>query len=140
MKVTLTDEALQYMSLFEEETDAAVRDCLIEDDRIVFLVASGEMSQAIGPGGQHVKTVEEQINRDVDVVETANTPEAFIENVLAPAAVRGVTISEQGEEVVAYVEVAQADRGIAIGTDGRTINTARRLAQRHVDIDDIQLT
>lgn len=140
MKVTLTDEALQYMSLFEEETDAAVRDCLIEDDRIVFLVASGEMSQAIGPGGQHVKTVEKQINRDVDVVETANTPKAFIENVLAPAAVRGVTISEQGEEVVAYVEVAQADRGIAIGTDGRTINTARRLAQRHVDIDDIQLT
>jgi N utilization substance protein A len=140
MKVTLTDEALQYISLFEEETDAAVRDCLIEDDRIVFLVASGEMSQAIGPGGQHVKAVEKQINRDVDVVETANTTEAFIENVLAPAAVRGVTISEQGEEVVAYVEVAQADRGIAIGTGGRTINTARRLAQRHVDIDDIQLT
>lgn len=140
MKVTLTDEALQYISLFEAETEAAVRDCLIEDNRIVFLVAAGEMGQAIGPGGRHVKAVEEQINRDVDVIETASTPKAFIENVLAPAAVRGVTISEQGKEVVAYVEVAQADRGIAIGTDGRTINTARRLAERHVDIDDIQLT
>jgi N utilization substance protein A len=140
MKITLSDEALQYISLFEAETDAAVRDCLLEDDRVVFLVAPGEMGQAIGPGGQHVQAVEKQINRDVDVVEAADVPEAFIKNALAPAAVRGVTISEQGEEVVAYVEVDQADRGVAIGAGGRTIETARRLAARHVDVDDIQLT
>lgn len=140
MKVTLSDEALRYISLFEAETDAAVRDCLIEDDRVVVLVAPGEMGQAIGPDGQHVGAVEERIDRDVTVVEAADTPEAFVENVLAPAAVRGVTISEQGEEVVAYVEVDRADRGVAIGSGGRTIETARRLARRHFDIDDIQLT
>lgn len=140
MKVTLSDEALQYISLFEEETGAAVRDCLIEDDRVVVLVAPGEMGQAIGPGGQHVRAVERRIHTDVDVVEDADTPEAFIENVLAPAAVRGVTISEQGDEVVAYVEVDRADRGVAIGAGGRTIDTARTLARRHVDVDDIQLT
>lgn len=140
MKVTLSDEALQYISLFEEETDASVRDCLIEDDRVVFLVAPGEMGQAIGPQGQHVRAVERRINADVDVVEAADTAEAFVENALAPAAVRGVTISEQGGEIVAYVEVEEADRGVAIGAGGRTIETARRLADRHFDIDDIQLT
>lgn len=140
MKVTLSDEALQYISLFEEETGATVRDCLIEDDRVVVLVAPGEMGQAIGPQGQHVRAVEQRIHTDVAVVEDADTPEAFIENALAPAAVRGVTVSEQGGEVVAYVEVDQADRGVAIGTGGRTIDTARTLARRHVDVDDIQLT
>ncbi len=140
MTVTLSDEARQYIALFEEETDATVRDCLIEDDRVVFLVAPGEMGQAIGPGGQRVQAVERRINRDVDVVEAADTPEAFVENALAPAAVRGVTISEQGDSTVAYVEVEQADRGVAIGSGGQTIETARELARRHFDIDDIQLT
>jgi N utilization substance protein A len=50
-----------------------------------------------------------------------------------------VTVSEQNDRV-AYVEVPAEDRGVAIGRDGRNIETARRLARRHYDIDDIQLT
>jgi N utilization substance protein A len=53
--------------------------------------------------------------------------------------VYNVTISENGD-TVAYAEVEQADRGAAIGTDGRNIETARELAARHFDIDGIELT
>ena len=140
MKITLTDEAIRLIAAFEDATGATVRDCLVEDDRLVVLVAAGEMGTAIGPDGRHVRRAEERLGRDVSLVEAADTPEAFVENALAPAAVRGVTISDQGGERVAYVEVAEADRGVAIGTEGRTIETARRLARRHVDVDDIQLT
>lgn len=140
MKITLSDEARQYIALFEDETGATVRDCLIEDDRIVLLIAPGDMGTAIGPNGQHVETAEARLGADVDLVETATEPAAFVESALAPAAVRGVTISDQGDERVAYVEVEEADRGVAIGSDGRTIETARKLASRHFDIDDIQLT
>jgi N utilization substance protein A len=41
---------------------------------------------------------------------------------------------------VAFVEVDEADRGVAIGAGGRTIEVARRLAKRHHDVEDIQLT
>jgi Transcription elongation factor len=50
-----------------------------------------------------------------------------------------VTISEQND-TVAYVEVDEADRGVAIGNDGQNIDTARQLANRHFDIDNIELT
>jgi len=53
--------------------------------------------------------------------------------------VRNVTLSTQGGSTVAYVEVAQADRGVAIGAGGESIETARRLADRHFDVDDVQL-
>jgi N utilization substance protein A len=36
--------------------------------------------------------------------------------------------------------VAQEDRGTAIGADGRNIDLARTLADRHFDIDDVELT
>ncbi|MFB6252388.1 MAG: NusA-like transcription termination signal-binding factor [Halobellus sp.] len=140
MRVTLSDEARRFIALFEDETGATARDCLPHDDRVVILVAAGEMGAAIGPGGAHVQAVEETIGRDVELVEDASTPSAFVESALAPAAVRHVTLSEQGGETIAYVEVPDDDRGVAIGADGTHIETARTLAQRHYDIDDIQLT
>ena len=139
MRVTLSDEARRYLALFEDETGATARDCLLVDDRVVVLVAAGEMGRAIGPDGQNVRAVEEKVNRPIQLVEDADTPEAFVASALAPAAVRHVTITEQNDRG-AYVEVPEEDRGVAIGKDGRNIETARALARRHHDVDDIQLT
>jgi N utilization substance protein A len=147
MRVTLSDTARQYIALFEDVTGATARDCLVDDgddgddehEQVTFLVTAGEMGQAIGPGGQRVQRLEEKLGRKVSLVEDADTPEAFVANALAPAVVTHVTISEQNDRV-AYVEVDSADRGVAIGVDGRNIRVARELARRHWDLDDIQLT
>jgi len=141
MGVTLTDEARQFIALFEDETGATARDCVVDEeyDRLVFLVAAGEMGQAIGPGGEHVQRVEGEFDREIKLVEDAPTAEDFVASALAPAAVYNVTISEN-DDTVAYAEVAEEDRGAAIGTDGRNIDAARLLAKRHFDIDDVELT
>jgi N utilization substance protein A len=145
MRVTLSDTARQYIALFEDVTGATARDCLVHDNdgeggkRVTFLVSAGEMGQAIGPGGKRVKRLEEKLGREVTLVEDADTVEAFVANALAPAVVTHVTVSEQNDRV-AYVEVDAADRGVAIGTDGRNIRTARELARRHWDLDDLELT
>ncbi len=139
MRVELSDEARRYIGRFDELTGVAPKDCLVEGDRLVFLVPAGEMAAAIGQAGETVKGVERKLGRSVELVEDADTPEAFVASALAPAAVNAVTVSEQNDRV-AYVEVAEPDRGVAIGADGRNIETARTLAKRHHDVDDIQLT
>jgi N utilization substance protein A len=142
--VTISDEARQCLVLFEDETGATARDCLVDDgaERVVFLVAPGEMGRAIGPGGQNVRKVERALGRKVKLVEAANTPAAFVESALAPAVVHNVTVSEGGPDDprVAYAEVDPEDTGVAIGSDGQNIETARRLAKRHFDVEDIELT
>lgn len=140
MAITLSDEARAYIALFEDETGATAHDCVIDEDadRVVFVVAAGEMATAIGPDGRTVERVEEQLGTPVELVEDAPTAAGFVANALAPAAVYNVTISEN-EDTVAYAEVAEADTGVAIGRDGRNIEMARRLAQRHFEVDDIQL-
>lgn len=139
MRVTLSDAARRFIGLFDAETGVTPTDCLIEDDRLVFLIPAGEMADAIGPSGRTVERVEGKLDRRIDLVEDAATPEAFVKNALAPAVVRSVTISEQGDRV-AYAEVVEDDRGVAIGRAGKHIETARTLAKRHHDIDDITLT
>ena len=141
MTITLSDEARQYIVLFETETGATARDCVLEADEetVVFVVTPGDMGTAIGPGGRTVRHLEERLGKRVELVEGADDPETFVANALAPAAVYNVTISEN-DTTVAYAEVDSEDRGIAIGTDGKTIDRARRLARRHFDIETIELT
>ncbi|WP_115865341.1 NusA-like transcription termination signal-binding factor [Halorussus litoreus] len=146
MVVTLSDAARRYIALFEEETEATARDCLVPDesgvegdDRVVFLVKPGDMGRAIGSGGETVRELERQLGTEVTLVEDADTAEAFVANALAPAAVYNVTVSED-DETVAYAEVDDDDTGVAIGEGGRNIAVAERLAERHYDVDSIQLT
>ncbi|TYT63148.1 NusA-like transcription termination signal-binding factor [Natrialba swarupiae] len=146
MDLTLDDDARQHLALFEDVTGADGIDCLFEDDtdgepiddRLIVVVSSGQMGEAIGPEGRTIQQYEERVDASVRLVEDADDPEEFVANTLAPAAVYNVTISEN-EDIVAYVEVAEDDRGVAIGTNGRTIEAARRLADRHFDISDVQL-
>jgi N utilization substance protein A len=141
MTITLSDEARQYISLVEAETDVTVRDCVIDEefDRLLLVVKAGEMAQAIGPGGETVRELSDKLGREIKLVEDADTAEAFVANALAPAAVYNVTISEN-DDTVAYVEVDSHDTGVAIGSDGKNIDAARTLAARHFDVDDVELT
>lgn len=141
MVVSLGDEARRYATTFADETDVLPRDCVVDDefDRVAFVVPPGEMGQAIGPDGRRVRRLEERVGRDVELVEDAATAETFVANALAPAAVHNVTVSED-DTTVAYAEVDSADRGVAIGTDGRNIELARWLAERHFGVDDVVLS
>lgn len=141
MKVRLSDEARRLLAAFEDETEANAVDCVVDEDedRVIFVVAAGDMGTAIGPGGSRVDTLEDKLGRDVVLVEDAPTPEGFVANALTPAAVYNVTISEN-DTTVAYAEVAHEDKGVAIGADGKNIEAAKTLANRHFEIDDIQLT
>lgn len=141
MPVRLSDEARRYIVAFDEITGATATDCLIDEegDRLVFVVAAGEMGAAIGPGGETVDRLEAEVGREVRLVEDAEDAEDFVANALTPAAVYNVTISEN-DDTIAYAEVDEADKGVAIGADGKNIALARRLAERHFGIDDVQLT
>ncbi|ELZ06862.1 NusA-like transcription termination signal-binding factor [Natrialba aegyptia] len=144
MAVTLDDDARQYLETFEEVTGADGIDCIIDTGadgarvQLTIVVASGQLGEAIGPDGRTVTQFQERIGLPVRLVEDADDPEVFVANAFAPAAVYNVTISENND-TVAYVEVADSDRGVAIGSNGRTIETVRRLADRHCEIDDVQL-
>ena len=141
--IRLSDEDRQLIGFFEEESGATVRDCVRDDDRVVFVVAAGEMADAIGPQGRTVSRIEDRVNRRVELVEDADDPATFVANALRPAPVYDVSVGGREDddetETVAYAEVNAADFGAAIGRDGRNIEMAERLTARHFDVDAVEL-
>lgn len=143
MRITLDDEARRILGLFESVTGATGVDCIgtspdSDGDGKVIVVPPEDMAKAIGPDGSTVKAFEQRLGEPVRLVEAADRPTDFVANALAPAAVYDVRIDEDGS-TTAVVDVAPEDRGVAIGEDGRRIETAKRLVARHFDVEDIRL-
>ncbi|MGK2230073.1 MAG: N utilization substance protein A, partial [Methanobacteriota archaeon] len=57
-----------------------------------------------------------------------------------PAAIEEVEVVDENGGKVAYVDVDDTDKGLAIGKEGENIAKAKELARRHYEFDDIVLS
>ena len=136
-QIQLSTEGIRYIALFESTTGAGIKDCIVEDDRIIYVVKTGEMGAAIGKNGDHINRVKRSVDKHVELVEYSNDPEKFINNVIGSASVKSVDLVSKQDKQLAYVEVSDNDKGLAIGREGKNIEKVKILMKRHHDIDDV---
>ncbi|HKM41951.1 MAG TPA: NusA-like transcription termination signal-binding factor [Methanocorpusculum sp.] len=142
-EITISEDAMRMIAQFENLTGAGARDCVVDDKfgRILFVINPGEMGLAIGKKGASIKKASDAFGKKVEVVEYNPDKVQFIRNCFLPVHVMTVTFEEEEEEntEVAYIEVAESDRGLAIGKEGRNIIKAKKLAFRQFDIANVEL-
>jgi N utilization substance protein A len=80
------------------------------------------------------------LNKNIDIVEFADSEVEFIKNTLAPARIKSVSITDKKDRRIAIVNVEPKDRGIAIGKNGKNVARARLLAKRYLNIDDVVIS
>ncbi|KCZ72737.1 NusA family KH domain protein [Candidatus Methanoperedens nitroreducens] len=138
-EVRLTTEGIRYIALFESLTGARARDCYedIENNRLIFVVKSGDMGLAIGKGGDHINRVKRVVGKHVEVIEHSEDPVEFVKNAFHPVSTKNVNIVEKDDKRIAYVEVLTKEKGLAIGRDGKNIEKVKKLSLRHHNIDDV---
>jgi N utilization substance protein A len=136
MGVRLSSESIRYLTLFESITGASVKDCMVQDDKIVFVVKKGDMGAAIGKGGINIEKVKELIGKRIEVVEHSDDPIKFVENIFKPIQV-DVKLQEKDEKKFIQITVNPQYKGLVIGKGGKNINKAKELARRHHEIEDI---
>ncbi len=138
-EVKLTTEGIRYIALFESLTGAIARDCYVDDenDRVIFVVKNGDMGLAIGKNGNNINRVKKSIGKHIEIVEYSDEVDEFVANALQPVFVKKVQVVVKENRKLAYVEVMSKDRGIAIGKNGRNIQKAKVLQQRHYGLEDV---
>jgi len=138
-EVKLTTEGIRYIALFESLTGAIARDCYVDDenDRVIFVVKKGDMGLAIGKNGNNINRVKKSIGKHIEIVEYSDEVDEFVANALQPVFVKKVKVVVKENRKLAYVEVMSKDRGVAIGKNGRNIQKAKVLAQRHYGLEDV---
>jgi N utilization substance protein A len=138
--IKLTTAQMRMMSLFQNVTGATARDCIEDEkqDRVIFVVNSGKMGLAIGKGGVHIKSLQNIVKRNVELVEFDEDPAKFLSNLLNSKLVSEVKITTRPDgSRQAIVLVDPRKKGIVVGREGRNAEKARMLAKRYFDITSV---
>ena len=139
-EIKLTTDQIRLLSLFQNVTRATARDC-VEDEkqnRVIFVVNSGEMGLAIGKGGSHIKTLQNMIKKNVELVEYNADPITFLKNILNTKLISEIKLNKRSDgSSQAIVIVDPQKKGIVVGREGRNAEKARLLAKRYFNISHV---
>ncbi len=141
--IKLTTDQMRLMSLFQNVTGATARDCVEDEkqDRVIFVVNAGKMGLAIGKGGSHIKTLQNIVKRNIELVEYSDDPAVFLKNMLNSKLVSEVKINKRADGTLqAIVLVDPRKKGIVVGREGRNAEKARLLAKRYFEISSVLIT
>jgi N utilization substance protein A len=142
-EIKLSSDELSLMSMFQGMTGATARDCLIDEkrDRVIFVIAQGQMGLAIGKDGASVKKIERAVRRPVEVVEWADDLEGLVKNTLGAKFVLEVRTSDRLDGTKGVVVVVDSrKKGAVLGLGGKNAEKVRLLAKRYFDVSNVQIT
>jgi N utilization substance protein A len=138
--IKISTDQMRLISLFQNVTGATARDCIEDEkqDRVIFVVNSGKMGLAIGKGGMHIKSLQNIVKRNVELVEYDEDPAKFLTNLLNSKLVSEVKITTRADgSKQAIVLVDPRKKGIVVGREGRNAEKARLLAKRYFNITNV---
>ena len=140
--IKLTTDQIRLISLFQNVTKTTARDCIDDEkqNKIIFVVNEGKMGLAIGKGGSNIKSLQNILKRNVELVEHFDDPIKFLKNILNPKLVNEIKLDKKPDgSSQAIVIVDQGKKGLVVGREGRNAEKARLFAKRYFDISNVQI-
>jgi len=138
--IKLTMDQMRLISLFQNVTKATARDCLDDEkqDRIIFVVSEGKMGLAIGKGGSNIKSLQNILKRNVELIEYFSDPIKFLKNILNPKFVNEVKLDTKPDgSSQATIIVDHGKKGLVVGRAGCNAEKARLFAKKYFNISSV---
>ncbi len=104
MKKTYTVDTIRLFQLFSKITSIQPTDCFSAGNFLVFIIPKKLVAKAIGKEGKNIKQIRETLNREIKVIEEADSAETLIKNFLFPLKVKRVDILENNQGSYAEIE------------------------------------
>ena len=137
--IMISNETMQYINMASNVTKTDILDCMITEDKLIFIVKKGQLGAAIGIKAKNLERLRNLFKKNIKFVEFDEDKERFIINLFKPYKVTNISLEGEDESTVAKVEVEVSEKSKIIGKGGRNIDIIRKLAQRHHTIKDVQI-
>lgn len=129
-------DAMKFMSLFESMTGAKLKDCIISENLVTFIVEEGEIAKAIGKSAANVRKLEQKLKKKVKIAEFSDDIVKFIQSLTYPAKIEEV---EQEEGIVKIKAADNQSRGLLIGREANILRAYEKIVKRYFDIEEIKV-
>lgn len=138
-EIAFSNEIMQYINMAGNILKIDVIDCMVTEDKLIFIVKKGQLGIAIGSKAKNLEKLRRLFKKNIKFVEFDEDKERFVLNLCKPYKINNITLNGSGDSIVAKVEVATSDKSKIIGRGGRNIDIIRKLAHRHHSIKDVQI-
>ncbi|HLC39412.1 MAG TPA: NusA-like transcription termination signal-binding factor [archaeon] len=128
-------ETLRLMTLFENVTGAPVKDCVVEENTIYYVVDEGKVGMAIGKNGASVHHAEKIAGKTIKLFEFSKELVRFVRNLIPQA--REVKIKNDENGTVVEIKIEKKNRAVVIGRDGKNLKLFKELLQRNHNVIDL---
>ena len=135
-KIKFDINIIKFMNLFESLTHAKVKDCIVEEERIIFIVEENNISKAVGRQGVNVRRLENSLKKKIKIVEHHPELLKFVQNVIYPLKVREI---KEEEGVVVITAPDTTTRGYLIGRGAANLRGFESIVKRYFDIKEMKV-
>lgn len=133
MTIKIDTETLKHIAIFENITKATIKDTIILEDKLIFVVNKGFIGIAIGKEGRNIKILREKFNKRIEIIGYSDNLNEFIKNIFHKYNVCDIKI----ENARVIVKVSPTDKAKAIGKNCRNLQIVKMLLSRHYNISDV---
>lgn len=140
--IKLNTDSIRYIGLFESLVGVVVKDVIINDKKILFVVKEGHAGMAIGKKGINIKNLQGILNKKVEVIEFSQDPLTFLNNVFRPLKINNAYMSEKSNSrKVIKISFNKVDNRMRVNITPVKVRLkkAKFLIKKYFDIDDIIL-
>ncbi len=136
-RIKFDSEIIKIISLFEAVTRSKVKDCIVDPEKILFIVEENEISKAIGKKGANVRLVESKLKRKIKIVEFNSNVVTFIKNLIMPLKVDEIKEDEQG--LIILKSSDSKVKGLIIGRNAKNLRAYEGVVKRYFPIQEIKV-
>jgi len=137
MVVKFDTETIRLINLFENMSNAPVKDCISdpESNTLYFIIDEGKAGIAIGKNGSSVKHAEKLIGKSIKIFEFSNDVATFVKKLVPQC--KEVKVKTENGKTVVEIRVDVKDKAVVIGRDRRNLKIFKELLQRNHNVSDL---
>ena len=127
-KIVYDMSTLGFMKTFENITRSRLKDCIVEKERLIFIVQAGELRKALGKNAEHVKKISLKFKKKIKVVEFNENMLTFIKNFIHPLKVDQM---HEEEGIVVLESQDMHVKGLIIGRAAQNLRKLEEYVRRY---------
>lgn len=136
-KITYDANTLGVMKLFENITRAKIKDCIIDAEKITFVVLPGELKTGLGKNAANIKKLAEKFGKKIRIVEFKDSMLELIKSFINPLKVDAI---HEEENVVILESTDTKTKGLIIGRAAKNLRALEENIKRYFpDLKEIKV-
>lgn len=138
-EITVDNKIMGYIQLFESLTHEHLRECLENEDIVLFIVNEKKIGEIFKRNPNIVSLLKDRVNKHIILAEVSRDLLSMTRNVLFRYGVKEIYITWKEGQTDIQVAVAQEEIGRVIGKEGRNIKLFREAIGRFFPIHSLSV-